>query len=207
MKNKQNKGLRVGITGGIGSGKSTVCRIFESLGVPVYDADYWAKWLLNHEPSLKSAVTEIFGPEAYTAEGEYNRPFVAKNAFANPEKLAALNAVAHPAVEAHGKAWHERKTSEGFAYTLKEAALMIESGSYKHLDFLIVVTAPETLRVERVMERDGIEEAQVRVRMKHQLPDQEKLALADFVVLNDGAHSLVRQVWDLHQLLLEKAGQ
>ncbi len=205
MKSLQQKGLRVGITGGIGSGKSTVCRIFESLGIPIYDADYWAKWLLNHEPTLKLAVVKIFGSEAYTANGDYNRPFVAQQAFSDPAKLAALNAVAHPAVETHGRAWHTAKTSEGHPYTLKEAALMIESGSYQHLDFLIVVTAPEAIRIERVMKRDGTSEAQVRARMEHQLPEPEKLALADFVLVNDGEHSLVQQVWKLHQVLLEQA--
>ncbi len=207
MKSIQQKSLRVGITGGIGSGKSTVCRIFESFGIPIYDADYWAKWLLNHDKALKTAVTKIFGPEAYTTNGDYNRPFIAQQAFSNPEKLAALNAVAHPAVEKHGLAWHEAKTAEGHPYTLKEAALMIESGSYQHLDCLIVVNAPEALRIERVMKRDNISEAQVRARMQHQLPEEEKVALADFVIVNDGQHSLVQQVWKLHQSLLEQANK
>lgn len=207
MKSTQNNGLRVGITGGIGSGKSTICRIFESLGVPVYDADYWAKWLLNHNSALKSAVVKIFGPEAYDADGNYNRPWVAQQAFNNPEKLAALNAVAHPAVEEHARNWHEAKTRDGHPYTLKEAALMIESGSYKHLDFLIVVSAPEAVRIERVVKRDGVSEAQVRARMRHQLPEAEKLALADFVILNDGQNSLIRQVFKTHQALLEQTNK
>ena len=202
MKTDQHLGLRVGITGGIGSGKSTVCRIFESAGIPVYDADYWAKWLLNHETELKKEVAKIFGAGAYTTDGAYNRPFIAQEAFSNPEKLAALNAVAHPAVERHAQAWHAAKMEAGYPYTLKEAALLIESGSYKHLDFLIVVTAPEALRIERVMKRDGLNAAQVEARMRHQLPESEKVALADAVIVNDGAHSLVQQVWALHQELL-----
>ena len=197
-------GLRVGITGGIGSGKSTVCRIFESLGIPVYDADYWAKWLLGHDPALIAAVKKIFGEEAYTPKGAYNKPFVADAAFSNPDKLAALNAVAHPAVEKHSLAWHEAKIAEGCPYTLKEAALLIESGSAKHLDFLIVVVAPEGLRIQRVMNRDGVTEDQVRARMRHQMLEEEKVALADGTIVNDGQHSLVKQVWDLHKNKLSK---
>lgn len=204
MKYDGHTGLRVGITGGIGSGKSTVCRIFESLGVPVYDADHWAKWLLNHDEALVQAVKNIFGPEAYTADGAYNRPLVAQVAFQSPEKLAALNAVAHPAVEQHSRRWHTQKTGEGHPYTLREAALMIESGSHQFLDYLIVVTAPETLRVERVMQRDGVTEAQVRARMRNQMPEAEKVALADAVIVNDGQHSLVQQVWKIHQNLLNR---
>ena len=147
---------------------------------------------------------KIFGEEAYTPEGEYNRPFIANAAFSNPEKLAALNAVAHPAVEKHALAWHEARMAEGSPYTLKEAALLIESGSYKLLDFLIVVVAPETLRIERVMNRDGVTEDQVRARMQHQMPEEEKVALADGTIVNDGQHSLVKQVWDLHRRLMKQ---
>lgn len=198
-------GFRVGITGGIGSGKTTVCRIFESLGVPVYDADYWAKWLLNHDPALVKSVREIFGEGAYDASGAYDRAFVAREAFQNREKLLALNAVAHPAVEQHSRAWHAEQTKQGALYTLKEAALMIESGGHRHMDFLIVVSAPEEIRIQRVMERDGASEDQVRARMQHQMPAAEKEALADALIVNDGQHSLVQQVWQLHQILLERA--
>lgn len=207
MKKLSTSGFRVGITGGIGSGKSTVCRIFESLGVPVYDADYWAKWLLQHEPELIRGVTAIFGTQAYTADGAYNRAFVAKAAFSDPEKLLALNALAHPAVEKHSMSWHEEKTAQGSPYTIKEAALLIESGGHQHLDYLIVVSAPEALRIERVQRRDSVTAEQVRARLLHQLPEQDKTALADSVIVNDGQHSLVQQVWNLHQLLLRNASE
>lgn len=198
--------LRAGITGGIGSGKTTVCRLFETLGVPVYYADYWAKWLLNHDPELKRGVLELFGPQAYTEQGEYDRAFVAGVVFANREKLEALNALAHPAVERHSRAWHEEQAALGKPYTLKEAALLVESGSHRFLDRLIVVTSPEPLRIRRVMQRDGLTEAQVRARMNSQLPESEKVKLADFVVTNDGVRMLIPQVWGLHRILLEKAG-
>ncbi len=201
---EHRKCLRVGITGGIGSGKTTVCRIFESLGIPVYYADDWAKWLINNDEAVRKGILEIFGPEAYTQEGEYNRSFVAKIVFENKDKLAALNALVHPAVERHSRAWHEEKAAAGTPYTLKEAALMVESGSHKFLDFLIVVTAPEGLRVQRVVRRDGVSAEQARARMANQMPEIEKVKLADFVIENDGEHALIPQVWKIHREILGK---
>ncbi len=195
---------RVGITGGIGSGKSTVCQIFhEALGIPIFYADTWAKQLILEDPALHQRIIDLFGQEAYTPEGEYNRPYVAKIAFSDPAKLAALNALVHPAVALAAMSWHEKQVKIGCPYTLKEAALLVESGSYKHLDFLIVVTAPESLRIQRVMERDHISEEQVRARMRGQLPEADKVNLADFIIVNDGSELLLPQVWAIHQRLLD----
>jgi dephospho-CoA kinase len=193
--------LRVGITGGIGSGKTTVCRIFEALGVPVYDADFWAKWLIANDPDVRMAIIALFGPEAYLPDGAYNRAFVAGIVFNNPEKLAALNAAVHPAVELHSRAWHDQQALVGHPYTLKEAALLVESGGYLFLDALIVVTAPEEIRVQRVMARDGIEAAAVRARIRNQMPEAEKIALANYLIVNDGQHLLIPQVWAVHRKL------
>ncbi len=204
-KKKNKTCLRVGITGGIGSGKTTVCRIFAALGVPVYDADYWAKWLITNDPDVKAAIETLIGPEAYLADGAYNRALVAAVVFKDKAKLAALNAIVHPAVERHSSAWHAQKTTLGFAYTLKEAALMVESGSHRHLDFLIVVTAPENLRIQRVMERDNLPEAAVRSRLKNQLPEAEKAVLADFLINNDGTQLLIPQVWAVHRTLTDRS--
>ncbi len=197
--------LRAGITGGIGSGKSTVCRIFEVLGVPVYDADYWAKWLISHDPAVKAAIIATFGPEAYLPDGGYHRAFVAGIVFQDPVKLAALNAAVHPALEQHSRAWHDAQARSGCPYTLKEAALLVESGSHRHLDTLIVVTAPEDLRVQRVMARDGLSESAVRARMKSQLPESTKIELADYLIVNDGGQMLVPQVWAVHQKLIARS--
>ncbi len=202
-----HKCLRAGITGGIGSGKTTVCRMFETLGIPVYDADSWAKWLIANDPLVKKSIIEIFGPGAYLPDGSYNRAFVAGIVFQNPEKLAALNAAVHPAVELHSRAWHAEKAREGVPYTLKEAALMVESGGYHFLDVLIVVTAPEPLRIRRVMARDSVSEETVRARMNNQMPEAEKVRLADFLIVNDEQQSLVRQVWHVHRELVKKARQ
>lgn len=196
--------LRAGITGGIGSGKTTVCRIFEVLGIPVYYADDWAKWLINNDAELKKGIVEIFGMQAYTPEAEYNRSFVAKIVFENKEKLAKLNALVHPAVERHSRDWHDNRAAEGAPYTLKEAALLIESGSRQFVDFLIVVTAPEALRIHRVMQRDDLTEEQVRARMRNQMAEAEMLNEADFVIVNDGVQLLLPQVWKIHRRILSK---
>jgi dephospho-CoA kinase len=196
--------LKVGVTGGIGSGKTMVCQMLHSLGAPVYYADHWAKWLLTHDAELKARIAALFGPDAYGADGSYQRQYVAAIAFAQPEKLAALNALVHPRVLAHGEAWHLEQAAKGVAYTLKEAALLVESGSHQHLDFLIVVTAPEALRLQRVQQRDGLSEADVRARMARQLPEAEKIKLADFVIHNDGLRPLIPQVWAAHQRILQR---
>ena len=201
---EDQKCLRVGITGGIGSGKSTVARMFAALGVPVYDADYWARWLIQNDPSLRAGIVALLGPQAYDASGAYDRAYVAGIVFHDKEKLAGLNALVHPAVERHGRKWHEEQCHTGVPYTLKEAALMIESGSYRHLDALIVVTAPEPLRIQRVMQRDGVPAEAVQARIRNQMPEAEKAALADFVIVNDGAHLLAPQVWRGHRALCDR---
>jgi dephospho-CoA kinase len=202
---QQPTAARVGITGGIGSGKSTVCRIFkDGLGIPIFYADIWAKHLLQSDPELKAGVRAIFGDQAYTPTGGYDRAFVAQQAFSDPHKLAALNALVHPAVEAESLKWHQEMAKTGAPYTIKEAALMLESGSHHHLDFLIVVTAPEALRIQRVVARDGITEEQVLARMKAQLPEAEKVAAADWVIVNDGERQLIPQVLEAHRTILEK---
>lgn len=198
---EQKKCLRVGITGGIGSGKSTVARMFAVLGVPVYDADHWARWLIQHNEALRQRIVELLGPNAYDAAGAYNREYVANIVFADKEKLAGLNALVHPAVESHARQWHDAACRTGVPYTLKEAALLIESGSHRHLDALIVVTAPEPLRIQRVVQRDGLSENAVRARIRNQMPETEKTAVADFLIVNDGAHLLTQQVWNVHQTL------
>jgi dephospho-CoA kinase len=193
---------RIGITGGIGSGKTTVCRLFEALGIPVYDADYWAKWLIGHDEALRTGIVNLLGPEAYATDGTYNRAYVAGIVFKDKEKLAALNALVHPAVEQHSRAWHEAEMAKGAPYTLREAALLVESGGHRHVNALIVVTAPENIRIQRVMQRDGTDEAMVRARMAAQLPESEKVKLADFVIVNDGTQLLGPQVWAVHRAVL-----
>ncbi|MCO6478619.1 MAG: dephospho-CoA kinase [Phaeodactylibacter sp.] len=192
--------LKVGITGGIGSGKTTACKVFETLGIPVYYADSQAKQLMVSDPRLVAGIKALFGPESYLRDGALNRPFIAQQVFSNDEKLKQLNALVHPAVAEDAERWHHAQ--ENVPYTLKEAALLFESGSYKQLDKLITVSAPEKLRIQRVMERDGVSAEEVRARMKKQMPEEEKVKRSDFVIYNDGAHFLIRQVLDIHRALL-----
>ena len=192
--------LHIGITGGIGSGKSSVCRIFEVLGIPVYYADDRAKWLMNHDRNLKSGIIGLFGEQAYLQNGDLNRKYIGSIAFTDPGKLADLNALVHPAVLRDGFDWQEAQT--GVPYTLKEAALLFESGSYKFLDKVITVYAPLELRLERVMTRDGVDRKTVMDRVTKQMPEEEKLELADYVVYNDGTRSIIGQVMELHRAFL-----
>ncbi|HMQ89960.1 MAG TPA: dephospho-CoA kinase [Flavilitoribacter sp.] len=192
--------LHIGITGGIGSGKSSVCRIFEVLGIPVYYADDRAKWLMNHDQDLKSGITGLFGEQAYLENGDLNRKFIGSIAFTDPEKLSGLNALVHPAVLRDGFEWQEAQAN--VPYTLKEAALLFESGSYKFLDKVITVYAPLELRLQRVMTRDGVDRETVMNRVTQQMPEEEKLKLADYVIYNDGTRSIIGQVMALHRGLV-----
>jgi dephospho-CoA kinase len=188
---------QIGITGGIGSGKSTVCRLFETLGVPVYYADDRAKRLMQEDALLRSAIAERFGPEVYATDGSLRRAELATLVFGDPEALADLNALVHPAVFRDAAAWSEAQ--RGHPYVLREAALLFESGSWRLVDEVVVVWAPEALRVHRVMARDGVTEAEVRARMDRQWPDEEKRRRADHVITNDGSVPLIPQVWALHR--------
>lgn len=189
--------LRVGITGGIGSGKSTVCRIFEILGVPVYYADEAARRLMNENP-LRNQIIANFGEAAYVGE-ELNRTWMATQVFNNPEKLALLNSLVHPVTIADADEWMKKQHSP---YTLKEAALLFESGSYQYLDYIIGVSAPVELRIARTTTRDQKSADEVRKRIDRQMDEDEKMNRCDFVLINDEKHLLIPQVIALHQQLL-----
>jgi dephospho-CoA kinase len=191
----------VGLTGGIGSGKSTVALIFKQLGVPVYDADSEAKKLLDTDVDLQQALVTLLG-DAVLQDGKIDRPKMAAIIFNNKDLLEEVNKLIHPAVGRHFKQWH---ASQKAPYVLREAAILFESGSYKDCAFVVTVYAPEALRIARVMQRNGIEESEVRARMQNQWPEEEKLKRADFVVYNDGEQSLIKQVLRLHEDLISKA--
>ena len=194
-----NRPLKIGITGGIGSGKTTVCRIFEALGIPVYYADSRAKWLMVNDTDLVNSIIDLFGKQAYLDDGGLNRAYIAQLVFNDQSLLSQLNALVHPAVAHDTLRWNEEQID--VPYTLKEAALLFESGSHLRLDKVIAVSAPEKLRINRVMQRDQISEAQVRSRMDKQMPEAEKIAMADYIIYNDGEQSLVSQVIEIHHLL------
>jgi dephospho-CoA kinase len=195
--------LQIGITGGMGSGKTTVCKIFEALDIPVYYADDRAKWLMANDPDLKKKITERFGKEAYSDTGALNRAYLADRVFGDPESLQALNALVHPAVGRDSQRWQEMQ--QNVPYTIKEAALIFESGSFRQLDKVIVVFAPRELRIQRIMRRDGLARDAIEARMDRQMPEEEKIKKADFVIYNDGRASLIRQIWQIHHQLLQLA--
>lgn len=195
--------LKVGVTGGIGTGKSTVCRIFSILGIPVYDSDRQAKILMVKDKSLIGKIKKHFGNESYLEDDELNTSYLAATVFDNKEKLKQLNSLVHPAVKKDFEFW---ASNQDAPYSIKEAALLVETGSYKELDALIVVTAFEKLKIERVLKRDKNRNIdQVKSIINNQLSDDEKKKYADFVINNDENHPILSQVLQIHNELLQKA--
>lgn len=190
--------IKVGITGGIGSGKSTVARIFTVLGIPVYYADEVAKRLMNEHPLIRQQLIQHFGEETYSGN-QLNRSYLAKQVFNNEEKLRLLNSIVHPVTIAEGEEWMRNQTTP---YAIKEAALFFESGSQSDLDYMIGVSAPMHLRIKRVMDRDGITREDVQRRMLNQISDEIKMKLCDFVIVNDEQQLIVPQVLSLHEKFL-----
>ncbi len=193
--------LRVGITGGIGSGKSTVASVFEALGIPVYNADSAAKRIMQEDENLKALLRSHFGESIYK-NGVLDKVHLSSIVFNNKEKLELLNSLVHPATIQAARLWMQAQKAP---YVLKEAALIFESGSQEHLDFIIGVWAPAPLRIARVTGRDKITAEQVEQRMKHQIPDSVKMRLCDAVIRNDDKEPVLPQVMALHQQLLERA--
>ena len=188
---------KVGITGGIGSGKSTVCEMLASRGVAVYTADERAKALMATDAALRSSIIEAFGSDAYTAEG-LNRGFLAANVFASPEALARLNGLVHPAVMADFEAWAEQQEGD---YVVLESAILFEAALDNRVDVSVAVMAPEALRLERAMARDGASEEQIRARMRNQLSDEERNVRAKFTIVNIVLDDLEEDVEQLHRRL------
>jgi dephospho-CoA kinase len=187
--------LKIGLTGGIGSGKSTVAKIFETLGIPVYYADAEAKRLMNSNELLKATIRQHFGDAAYK-NGELDRKHLADIVFNDPEKLELLNALIHPVTISDAEQWMQRQTAP---YGIKEAALLFESGAAENLDFIIGVYAPQALRIKRVMKRDGLSADEIMKRINRQINEEMKMKLCDFVVTNNEQELLVPQVLKLHQ--------
>lgn len=190
----------VGVTGGIGSGKSTVCRVFSTLGIPIYDADANAKKLMIHDKDLILSVKSSFGKKAYGTDGSLNRDYLAKTVFSDPIKLSKLNELVHPAVAKDFESW---AFSQNTKYIIKEAALLIESGSYKKLDTLINVSTPTELRIKRIKQRDSFRtEEEIHKIINNQLSEQERKDKSDFVIKNDETELLISQILKLHQTFL-----
>jgi dephospho-CoA kinase len=188
----------IGLTGGIGSGKSTVAKIFAQFGIPVLDADATAKAIMNEDSSVKTKLIELFGTEAYK-ESQLNRPYIAQLVFEDAFKLQQLNSIIHPITIQYAKDWALKQSAP---YVIKEAALFFESGSAEGVDKIIGVTAPKHIRIQRVMQRDQISREEVIKRMEHQLEDSLKMKLSDWVIQNDDMHLLIPQVLAIHNEIL-----
>ncbi|MCC7533433.1 MAG: dephospho-CoA kinase [Bacteroidia bacterium] len=191
-----NKPLKIGITGGIGSGKTTVTKIFEHLAIPVYQADERAKWLMQNNTEIRKNVIAIFGKNAYQ-NNTLNRKHIAAIAFTNKDAINALNQIVHPIVFHDFFEWYNQQKC---TYIIKEAALLFESKSYLDLDAIVTIDAPMEVRISRTIHRDNIDRESVINRIKNQLPDDIKNAAADYIILNDGKTPLLPQVLLLDQI-------
>jgi len=193
---------KVGITGGIGSGKTTVCKIFQTLGIPVYDADTQAKLLMNTDHNLQAALKGYFGSGVFHHDGTVDRRKLAAIIFNDPKSLEKVNNCVHPAVALNFEDWCIRQTSP---YVLHEAAIIFESNMAHRFSKVILVTAPDDMRIERVCTRDNIAPETVRARMTNQWPNDKKMALADFIIYNDHLRMITPQVLDIHRQLIESS--
>jgi dephospho-CoA kinase len=196
-----NNMLKIGITGGIGSGKTTVCRVFELLGVPVYYADTEAKKILDSDKQVHIAIINEFGEEVLDKEKNIDRKKLSSIVFNNKEKLEKLNAIVHPAVAMHFEDWLAQHTSH--KYILKEAAILFESGAYKLMDQVIAVVAPLEFKINRAIQRDNISAEQVEQRINNQLSDEEIIKRSQFIIHNDEQQLLIPQIISVHQQLLK----
>ncbi|RLJ64279.1 dephospho-CoA kinase [Lacinutrix venerupis] len=193
--------ITVGLTGGIGSGKTTVAKAFEALDIPIYIADDEAKKLMNNSKVIRRKLIKLFGEEAYL-NGTLNKPYLAKAIFNNKELLKKMNAIVHPKVGKHFVKWKNKQTAP---YVIKEAAILFENGSYKNYDYIITVTAPEETRIKRVLKRDNSNVKKVKAIIANQWPDIEKIKLSDFVIENIDIKKTKEEVLKTHQQLLKLA--
>lgn len=189
----------IGLTGGIGSGKTTVAMLFKELGVPVYIADDEAKGLMNTSMEIRKKLIELLGDRAYVNDG-LNKKFVSDIVFKNPEILSKVNAIVHPEVSKHFKEWHKKHNTQ---YCIKEAAILFESGAYKDCDLTILVRAPLVERIARVMKRDTVTKEDILLRMKYQWSDEKKAELADIIIDNTDMETTKLTVRKIHESLIK----
>jgi dephospho-CoA kinase len=187
--------LKIGLTGGIGSGKTLVGSVFRALGAPVYEADKEARRLMEYDKAVMAGVKSLFGEAAY-ANGKLNRSHLAEKVFADNELLGQLNSIVHPAVRKDFDMWTRQFATR--PYVVKEAAILFETGGDAAMDFTVFVKADMGVRIARVMERDKLTEAEVRQRISRQMDDQQKALLADFIIYNENDRMILPQIVDLH---------
>ncbi len=191
--------LKVGITGGIGSGKSMVCQVFTTLGIPVFNADDTARYLMQNDVSLIMGIRDLLGDDVYV-DGKLDRAKISAIVFRSPDKLEKLNALVHPATIAYANNWFDKQEAP---YVIKEAAIFFESGSYKEMDVMIGIYAPQELRIQRTMKRNNLSREKVLSIMDHQMDGDEEMKLCDHVIVDDDVTAVLPQVIQLHELLLK----
>ncbi|MBC8769468.1 dephospho-CoA kinase [Arenibacter sp. BSSL-BM3] len=189
----------VGLTGGIGSGKSTVGRMFQKLGVPIYNSDIEAKKLMSSSKEIKKNIEALLGKQSYL-DGELNREYIAKAVFKDKKLLQDLNNIVHPAVRRHFISWSKQQDAP---YVIQEAAIIFENGNNDFYDKIVLVTAPPDIRIQRVVDRDGVDAPKVKERINHQWPDSQKERLSDFVIENISLENTEREVAEIHHKLLK----
>lgn len=190
--------LKVAITGGIGSGKSLVCQVFKTLGIPIFNADAISNQLVEQDAGVKVSIIKLFGKEAYI-NNNYNRKYIANIVFNQAEKLKALNELIHPKVIEAANQWFAKQKTP---YAIKEAAILFESKSEQDIDIIIGVMAPEQIRIERVTQRTGCSKDEVIMRMHQQMPEDEKMKKCNYIIHNDNVNALIPQVLQIHEKLL-----
>lgn len=193
----------IGITGGIGSGKSTVAGLFQTLGIPMFDADASAKQIMTTNKDVKQALISLLGDKAYTAEGILDRSFVASMVFENKPLLEKMNRIVHPEVYKDLLLWMSHDHQKKAPYLMQESAILFEENLVDRFYKIILVVAPEDIRIERVVARDKTTPEQVKKRIANQWPDEKKLPMADFIIYNDGNRPLIRQVRDIDSMIKE----
>jgi len=192
--------IKVGITGGIGSGKSLVCQVFERLGIPVYYADEAARKLMEHDPVIRHDLMAWLGEDIYSGN-ELDRLKMAGLIFTNPELLQIVNRIVHPRVAADFQNWCE--SYENKPYVIQESAILFESGAYRFVDFIVLVTAPEDIRLNRVITRNGMTPEKIQAIMKNQWPDNEKTSRSQFILNNDNKSLVLPRILNLHSQLMQ----
>lgn len=192
--------LSVGISGGIGSGKTLICTIFEMLGISIYNSDLEAKKIMETNMQVKKDIINLLGEESYFNNKTLNRKFIAQKVFHQKELLSKLNEIVHPAVRQDAELWSHKIPQEG-GYYLRETAILFETGIYKQLNYNILVTAPQNIRIQRIKNRDGLSYEDITLRMQNQWDDEQKLKLSDFLIINDGKTFLIPQILKIHRTL------
>ena len=194
--------LSVGISGGMGSGKSLVCQIFNLFGISVYHSDYHAKRLMQEDEMVKRKIIELLGNESYFNGKILNKKYIADKIFNDSDLLSKVNLIVHPAVKIDAEKW-SNQLPIAQPYYIRESAILFETGIYKHCNYNILVTSPETIRIERIKKRDSLTYEEIIIRLKQQWPEYRKLPLSDFQIVNDGANFLIPQVLKIHKILTD----